>query len=320
MSDKKIILSGPETVTLSGQTVDKLLRAGDGDAALLYLYILKTHGQSTPDEAASAMGKSAGWIASAMTVLSRLNLIKYDEAVVGSQQDLPVEEPRRYTVDEIKQEIETGSDFSALVGETQRVLGILSPDGLERLFGIYRDLHMPAEVIMQLITHCITESRRRGGGRLPSMRYIEKAAYTWEREGIFSIDRAEEYLKALEARRSAHGEIKAALQIRDRELSETEKRYVDEWMTMGYGAEAIEIAYDRTVTNTGKPAMGYMDSIIKSWHSKGLHTPKEIVEKDRKSDKKNQREWPENHVQKFGAPDQQEIDRMQRVLEKIKKD
>ena len=320
MSDKKIILSGPETVTLSGQTVDKLLRAGNGDAALLYLYMLKTHGQNTPDEAAAAMRKSAGWIASAMAVLSRLSLIKYDEAVLESQNDLPVEEPRRYTVDEIKQEIETGSDFSALVDETQRVLGILSPDGLERLFGIYRDLHLPTEVIMLLVTHCISESRRKGGGRLPSMRYIEKAAYTWEREGIFSIDRAEEFLKSLEARRSALGEIKAALQIRDRELSETEKGYVDEWITMGFRAEAVEIAYDRTVTNTGKPAMGYMDSIIKNWHSKGIHTPREILEKDKKPDKKTTRGSQKDQEQKFGVPDQQEIERMQRVLKKIKED
>jgi len=152
------------------------------------------------------------------------------------------------------------------------------------------------------------------------MRYIEKAAYTWEREGIFSIDRAEEFLKSLEARRSALGEIKAALQIRDRELSETEKGYVDEWITMGFRAEAVEIAYDRTVTNTGKPAMGYMDSIIKNWHSKGIHTPREILEKDKKPDKKTTRGSQKDQEQKFGVPDQQEIERMQRVLKKIKED
>ena len=320
MSDKKIILSGPETVTLAGQTVDKLLRAGDGNAALLYLYILKTHGQSSPQEAAAAMGKSAGWIASAMVELTRLNLIKFDEEALGSQEDLPVEEPRRYSAEEIKQEIEAGSDFTVLVDEAQRVLGILSPDGLERLFGIYRELHLPAEVIMQLITHCITESRKWDGSRLPSMRYIEKAAYKWEREGLFSIDKAETYLKTLEARRSARGEIKAALQIRDRGLSETETHYIDEWIAMGYGADAVEIAYDKTVTNTGKPAMGYMDTIIRSWHSKNLHSPQEILEKDKKPDKKSTHGNQKDHEQKFGSPDQQEIDRMQRVLKKIKED
>ena len=152
------------------------------------------------------------------------------------------------------------------------------------------------------------------------MRYIEKAAYTWEREGVFSIERAEEYLKAIEARRNAHGEIKAALQIKGRELSSTEKGYVDEWIAMGFGADVIEIAYDRTVTNTGKPAMGYMDTIIKNWHGKNLHTPQEIQEKDGKSDKdRRHRRYPD-HEQEFGAPDLQEIERMKKVLDKIKED
>ena len=321
MPDKKFILSGPETVTLAGQTVEKLLRAGDGDAALLYLYMLKTQGQSTPEETAAAMGKSAGWVASAMAMLSRLGLIKYDENAIEARPDIPAEEPRRYTANEIKQEIETGSNFSALVDETQRSLGkILSPDELERLFGMYDGLHLPAEVIMLLVTHCIAESRKRGGGRMPSMRYIEKAAYEWEREGIFSIDRAEEYLKALEMRRSARGEIKAALQISGRELSTTEQRYVDGWISKGFSADAVEIAYDRTVLNTGKPAIGYTDAIINSWHSKGLYSAEEIMKKDGKSDRSSAYNSQRDSKQKFGTPNNEEIDRMQRILDKIKEE
>ena len=319
--EKKFILSGPETVTLAGQTVDKLLRAGDGDAALLYLYMLKTHGQSTPDEAAAAMGKSAGWVASAMAMLSRLGLIKIDDYEAVQQAKAPAEEPRRYTVDEIKQEIETRTDFSALVEEAQRSLGkILSPDELERLFGMYDALRLPAEVIMLLITHCITESRGRGGGRMPSMRYIEKAAYTWERDEIFSLDRAEEHLKALESRKSAQGKIKAALQIRDRELSSSEKRYVDGWIAMGFSPEAVEIAYDRTVIKTGRMAWGYMDSILNSWHNRGVHTAREIFEKDGKPPVNKGINDKGDQMQKFGAPNNEEIERMQRLLNKIKEE
>ena len=77
-SEVKFVLPGSETVTISGQTIDKLIRAGDGDAALLYLYILKTHGQKTSSEAAIALDKSKGWVASAMAVLSRLGLVRLD--------------------------------------------------------------------------------------------------------------------------------------------------------------------------------------------------------------------------------------------------
>ena len=311
MSEMKFILPGPEAVTLSGQTIDRLIRAGDGDAALLYLYILKARGQSTPAEAAAALGKSVGGISTAMAVLSRLGLVRFDEATEtpaqgafgGIMERPPIEEPHQYSVTEIEGELKAGSEFHALVQEAQNSLGkIMSPDELLRLYGIYDALRIPTEVILQLITHCITESRGHGIGRMPSMRNIEKEAY----------------IKALEARKSARGEIKKALQIRDREFSETEKRYVDRWIEMGFDPGAIAIAYDRTVIMTGKLVWGYMDKIIIGWHDRNLHSTQEVSEKGRTPVFGNSISSTKTNGQKFGAPNQEEIIRMERLLHKIR--
>jgi len=323
MADMKFSLPRLETITLTGQTVDKLIRAGDGDAALLYLYVLKTQGQSTAESAAAVLGKSAGWVASAMAVLSRLGLVELDVDVEPASYEPAHEEPeephRRYSLDEIKRELMAGSDFATVVEETQRSLGkILSPDELLRLFGIYDSLRLPPEVILQLITHCISECRLGGGGRAPSMKYIEKAAYTWEREGIFTLDKAEEYIKTLEDQRSVRGEIKTAMQIKGREFSATERKYVDGWIEMGYRANAIAIAYDRTVVKTGKLAWSYMDSIIKSWYNRGIITAQDVLEKDKKVDKSSVFNTQLSSEQKFGAPNQAELDRMKRLLNKTK--
>ena len=324
MSDMKYSLPGQEVVTISGQTIDKLIRAGDGDAALLYLHILKTHGQSTSEETVSALGKNKGWVASALAVLSRLGLVKIDGSSASGPppeipQEEPLEAPRSYTTDEMKRELMEGSDFALVVEETQRSLGkVLSPDDLLRLYGIYDALRLPPEVILQLITHCIRESRLSGGGRAPSMRYIEKAAFTWEREGVVTLEKAEEYIKTLEERRSLRGEIKRALQIKDREFSATEKRYVDSWIDMGIEAGAIAIAYDKTLVKTGKMVWGYMDSIMKSWHSKGIHTAIEALEKDKWPGRDSAYEKDKTGGKKFGSPNQEEIERMQRILDKIK--
>ena len=330
MSEIRFSLPGSEMVTLTGRAIDKLIRAGDGDAALLYLYILKTKGQGTSDEAAAALGKGAGWIATAMAALSRLGLVEIDARGDGAADGAPLEEeidaPRRYTLDEVKLELTAGSAFSTVLEETQRTLGrILNPDELLRLFGIYDSLRLPPEVIMLLITHCIFESRRTGGGRAPSLRYIEKAAYTWEREGIVTLESAERYIKALEAQRSERGRIKTALQIRDREFSATERRYVDGWIGMGFGDEAIAIAYDKTIIKTGKLSWGYMDTILKNWHGRGIHSLKEIMARDRKPDKTASQ--PAQHasarggaVRGSGGPDREELERMKRLLEKITED
>jgi len=152
------------------------------------------------------------------------------------------------------------------------------------------------------------------------MRYIEKAAYTWEREGITSLDSAEDYLKALEARKSARWKIKAALRIKDREFSATETHYVDNWISMGFDAGAVEIAYDRTILKTGNLAWSYMDKIMSNWHSKGLHTPEDIMEKDKRADKNASYGGLPHSSRKFGAADHEEIKRMERLLDKLKEE
>ena len=350
MSDLKFTLPGTETVTLTSHTIEKLIRAGDGDAALLYLYILKTHGQSSQASTEAEMGKSPGWIASAMAVLSRLGLVRIEDKADAGTPDTetpgvpaprskpplaapegpvkthpeemtgdPLEAPRRYTIEEIKLELQAGSVFASIVEETQRSLGkIITPDELLRLFGIYDSLRMPPEVILQLITHCISECRL-SGGRPPSLRYIEKAAYTWEREGINTLDKAEEHIKELEARRSKYGEIKSILQIKGREFSPTEKRYVDSWIVMGFDMSVIAIACDKTLVKTGKMVWGYMDTILKNWHKKGIHTAEEVAARDTKADDRAL-ELIKGKTNKFDAPNNADLERMQRLLSKIKEE
>jgi len=315
----KLSLSGSETITLTGQTIEKLIRAGDGDAALLYLYILKTKGESTEAEAAKALNKSKGWIASATAMLSRIGLVEIEKETAAESTPIETQE---YTQDEVKEAIASGSDFTIVIEETQRRLGkILSPDDLLRLFGIYDNLKLPPEVILQLITHCINECHTRGDGRVPSIRYIEQAAYTWEREGVFTIEKAEEYLKALEQRKSNRGMIKRVLQIKDRELSETEKRYVDSWIDMGFEFDAIAIAYDKTVVNTGGLKWPYLDAILKKWNTKGIHSVQQIQENEGRPAGQGGQTGQAGQVgQKHGSPNNEEIERMTRILNKIKEE
>jgi DnaD/phage-associated family protein len=152
------------------------------------------------------------------------------------------------------------------------------------------------------------------------VRYIEKAAFTWEREGVFTLEKAEAYLKNLESKKSARSKVKAVLQIKDREFSETEKRYADGWIIMGFEPEAIAIAYDRTVTKTGKLSWAYMDSIIKNWHSKKLHTVQQILDKDSMRGKNATQADMNRSGQKHGEPSRDEMDRMQRLLDRIKEE
>jgi len=313
LSDRKFILPGPETITIASSTVEKLIRAGDGAAALLYLYILKSHGQVSVDEAAGYLSKPKYEIEAAMSLLSRIGLIRSNDDAPIPDTKAPV---REYSAEEVGRELENGAAFKSLVAEVQSSLGkVLSSDDLIKLFGIYDALELPPEVILQLVTHCISENKRKyGPSRVPTMRYIEKAAYTWQREEIFTLERAEEYLKQLETRHGETFEIMKVLQIRDRSLIATEEKYITSWLELGFGRDAVEIAYNRTILKTGKLAWAYMDSILKSWHSKGLHSKDEILKKDGSPGKSaKQGQAPDST-----APNTADIERMKKLLKQIK--
>jgi len=339
MRDVTYTLPGSETVTLTGQIIDKLIRTGDGDAALLYLYIMKTRGQCSPSEAAAALGKSLGEIDSAMAALSRIGLIhlenadntgvhseKSSENPEARQQGenslaLPDDELQKHTVADMKRELESGSVFYSLVEETQKNLGkILSPNELMKLFGIFADLKMEPAVILLLITHCITESRPNSAGRMPPMGYIEKAAYQWEREGLLTIDKAENYLKELNEIKTERKAIMSALNIWDREPSPKERKYIDKWIAMGFKAAAVSIAFGKMMEKTGELVWPYIDTILCSWHNKGTHTPQEIMEKEKPQKKTIADAHKKTPAQKYGTEDKEEVERMQRMLNKLKEE
>lgn len=75
--------------------------------------------------------------------------------------------------------------------------------------------------------------------------------------------------------------------------------------------ESIALAYDRTVTNTGSLKWNYMDSIIRSWHEKGLHSPEEIELRDAPRRRQAERSAP-------ARADSGDLERMRRIYDKLK--
>jgi DnaD/phage-associated family protein len=313
MSEERFVLPGPENITISGSAAQKLINAGDGVAALLYLYILKNRSIDDLPKIAGLLGKSVSEIEAAMTNLHRLGLVRREV-----RPRLEDDETPEYTHDDIRRELENGAVFKQLVCEVQKSLGkILSSSDLIKLFNVYDHLGLPPEVILQLVTYCVEENHRKyGPGKMPTLRYIEKVAYTWESEGILSLEKAEEYLKKLYERRSLHGEVKKVLQISGRELSATERRYVDGWLSLGYGADIIELAYDMTVVKTGKLTWPYMDTIISNWYNSNYMSPEDIINSGRPQ-KPGRNPAKSSRAQDVAAPSG-DFEKAKKLLDKLK--
>lgn len=280
MEDKKYRISGEMSLAVPLADADRLLSTGDGTAALLYLYALRSGGDFSARSAAAALKRTESEIEKGMGLLCAMGIFSAEGT--GKKALLPADELPEYTTDDIARRTGENGEFKALVEETQRILGhLLTGADLKLLFGIYDYLRLPAEVIFMLINHCVEETRERlGPGRLPSMRAIEKEAYVWYNREILTLERAEEHLRKRRERAGAENDVKRLLQISGRGFSASERKYVESWLDMGFDLEALALAYDKTVIKTGNLAWKYMDSILMSWHGKNLHTTDEILSGD----------------------------------------
>lgn len=281
MDGRSYTLSNNINLAVPAEHADRLLAMGDGGCALLYLYALRNSGSFTAAKAARDLRRTEAEIADAAERLRKEGLFS------GGERDrlpLPSEELPQYRSEEVAAAAAKDSGFTAVLEETQKLMGKnLSRAEVDTLFGIYDYLGLPPEVIILLVNYCIETTRERmGPGRLPSMRTVEKEAYTWFNREIMTLEQAEDYLLLRRRRNGQLGEIKSVLQINGRNLSATERSYVESWLDMGFDAEAIAVAYDRTVVKTGSLQWKYMNSILNSWHGKGLHTVDEITEGDRR--------------------------------------
>ena len=248
--------------------VHKLLCAQNPDAALLYLY-LKDGGNAT--QAANRLGFTESRYACASAVLRQLGLWTESKEV-----RLPGEAPQ-YTEDDVIHAMDTDMDFRALRGEIQRLLGKnLTTEELKILIGIVRYLGMTPDVIVLLVCYCKDRAKRLGKTRNPSLRTIEKEAYAWAEKGIDTMEEAAAYTQQQNLRFSKVGRIMEIMQIRGRNLTAPEKRYMKQWLEMGFDEDVIGLAYERSCLNTGGLAWPYINKILTSWHEQGLHTAQEI--------------------------------------------
>jgi DnaD and phage-associated domain len=274
-----LVQMGDGSVTLPGAAVRALLQKGDGDAALLYLALLRHSGAVPPRSLAGELRWERERIEQAERALREMKLI----APTAEELPAPAEEKPDYTAEEITDQLEHSAGFRELTAQVERRLGKkLSTPDVSALLGLYDYMGLPADVIYLLVCHCAERiARRFGEGRRPSMRQIEREGYAWARRGIDTQAAAAEYLKRYAVRQQAFPQYMRVLQLGDRLPAPTEERYLDVWQEMGFSPDAVALAYDKTMLRCHELKFPYLNGILKKWHEAGLHTVQEIEAGDR---------------------------------------
>ena len=286
-----LIHTGDESVTVTAQASKCLIESGNGDAALLYIALLRHHGNVLPRSLAGELRWDKTRIERAELALRELGLI----APAGeSLPPEPAEEKPAYNRDDVAERLERSDDFRALTTEVEKKLGkkLTTPD-LGILLGLHDYLGLPTDVIYLLVCHCAQRIQRHyGNGRRPAMRQIEKEGYAWARMGIDTQTAAQEYLKKYAQRQERVPQYMRALQLGDRLPVASEEKYLAAWQEMGFEPEAVALAYDKTVLKCHELKWAYLNGILKRWHEAGAHTVEEIQAKDRPASRKEPTNQP----------------------------
>lgn len=316
MDERRFHLPDQQNYFISHSAMEKLLRRADGDATLVYLYILEQAGKFSLQGVMETLRLSEQAVYDALSVLKTLGLVSggMDKTPAKSQNAPEREERAEYSASEIEREIQTDHAFAALVKEMSNLLGkIPTAADLNILMGIYRDLGLPPDVIYQLISHLTKEHRAKyGEGKSPTLRGIEKIAYIWARNEITTLDRAMAHIERREQQQSAIGRMKKVMDIKQDKLTESQEKYMYAWLDMGFEIEVIALAYDKTIIQANRMNWNYMHAILKDWHEKKLHTLDAVREAEgQRSPKKHTKE------QIPLAPDRDEITRRRKLLDQM---
>lgn len=275
-----------DKLSVPAAEAEQIIAAHDGDVALLWL-CLREDPETGIEDAARRLCRTRSEMDAALEKLQRMGLADMPAPPTPAQpvqpvrpavKLLPAEETPQYTSEDLAARSREDPRFAALVIEAQRALGhVLNTNDLKKLFSLYDYLALPPEVIMMLLNYCV---KSRPTGNPPSMHQIEKEGYVWANREILTLEQAEEYIADSERRNEKLTQTAKLLGITGRKLSATESRYIGAWLEMDFDDEMIELALDRTVTNTGGLKWRYMNSILESWHKKGLKTPADVRDKD----------------------------------------
>ena len=265
-----------------------LIRAHDGDVALLYIWESANEGRDY-EKAARDLCMTIGSVEAGFEKLDRLGLFTSVSPspagnVSGAENVRFVpgaEELPNYTAEDIKGRTEE-PEFKAIVDESMTVLGRgLSSGELVKLFGIYDHLGLSAEVIFELVHFCADITLEKyGPSKKVSFRMIEKEAFYWANNGITDLDSAEAYISRRKKLSEFSEKIKMRIGISGRELTEGERKYISGWAELGFDEDCIYEAYNRTVMNTGGLKWPYMDKIIRTWGEKGFKSLDDITKND----------------------------------------
>ena len=191
------------------------------------------------------------------------------------------EKPKTASMKEISKAMGINPKMKETVTTAEQLLKKpLSQREVTSLYNFMQEYSMTQEMVLVLLEYCGTIGKT-------NFAYIEKVAAGWNEQGINSLSEATKVLNRVTKEARMQKKCKKIFSL-DREFTQTELNYIARWVSEYSMTESmIKNAYERTVANTGKVTLPYMNTILRSWFEKGIKTVSQIAEKEQPAVKKD---------------------------------
>lgn len=142
---------------------------------------------------------------------------------------------------------------------------------LNTLLFWYDELGFSPDLIEYLVEYCLGKGHS-------SLRYMDKVALAWKKDGITTVERAK---SASSSFTQIHFSVMRALGISGRNLIPGEIAFIDKWSkTYGFTPDIITEACRRTISTIHQPSFEYTDGILEYWRKQNVHHLTDVVKLD----------------------------------------
>lgn len=147
---------------------------------------------------------------------------------------------------------------------------LLTPQDINLVLYLHETLGFSKELILHLYEYCISKNKKK-------CEYIEAVAISWHKEGIDTVEKANEISVMYD---SCFNAVNRAFSL-GRLPGAREREYLKRWSAWKLPADLIEEACSRTLIQIGKPDFKYADKILENWYKNNIRTKEAVEEADK---------------------------------------
>ncbi|MBQ5326471.1 MAG: DnaD domain protein [Oscillospiraceae bacterium] len=190
--------------------------------------------------------------------------------MVAEEQQSKPKKKKTLSAQEILQISQDHPEIEILVNHIQKIYGrALNEKDTNKFISLYLQENVPVEVILVLAVHLAPIQK----GPAYTARVIHNL---FEKKGITSAEKAEEYIATEEKRSKAYTAVCNIFSLDKDKLTNSEKTIINAWYeSLGMGEDMIKTAFE---TARGNASIRYCNGILKSWSQKGYRKPDDIQE------------------------------------------